>query len=488
MSQRSQTDKIVQFSGHQIHHLDIYQPTSNLPPELLLEIFSVILDEWHSQLLWNNRRLAALYGPAMMAAHIPPNVLLPITHVCQYWRNVAVHAPTLWTHVTLNDSLDTMLNRSQRLPISLYWNIQHDGSSYSQEEQLQIRDRLRPHLHRVQLLQITSEDDLHVSPQFLLSCHLPSIQDITLTTMNDHRLLIARELFRVWMKPDYDGLRRLSVAHVYLPCIRAAIRPSLRHLSIFIPVENVDVTMFLSIIEATPLLESLSLVTSGSLPRHLVQELQEPQKIITLLYLRSLQINTYRLTLIDIIRHLSYPSTTSVSLDLGSLEDLEIDPDTLADYLASSLPKDLRRLTLNIDPFTCKLSGRGLEDTTTPVSCTVYIWQGESEESMLAFDILASKFITTSLQSLDLFIDFCEYNMYLHEAINEKISSLKDLYISSIFHLPFTLLPFTEVNSDECLYVPAPQLTYLWIYRMEEGDVEALDYILRKRERGWNNA
>ncbi|KAL1940245.1 hypothetical protein VTO73DRAFT_9197 [Trametes versicolor] len=73
---------------------------STLPPELLQLIFEHTIDTVDT-------------GPEANAR------LVEITHVCRYWRDVALHTPTLWTHIAVSnlDAVKTFLKRSQDLPL-----------------------------------------------------------------------------------------------------------------------------------------------------------------------------------------------------------------------------------------------------------------------------------------------------------------------------------------------------------------------------------
>ncbi|KAL1947442.1 hypothetical protein VTO73DRAFT_14403 [Trametes versicolor] len=73
-----------------IHNL--VAPVNSLPPELLIMIFSLAGDD-----------------------------LVSVTHVCQHWRDVALHAPGLWTHVgnTSPEGVKTYLRRSKELPLDI---------------------------------------------------------------------------------------------------------------------------------------------------------------------------------------------------------------------------------------------------------------------------------------------------------------------------------------------------------------------------------
>lgn len=48
--------------------------------------------------------------------------LIRATHVCRYWRDVALHSPALWTHIALKhpSAIEAFLQRSKALPLQIY--------------------------------------------------------------------------------------------------------------------------------------------------------------------------------------------------------------------------------------------------------------------------------------------------------------------------------------------------------------------------------
>lgn len=89
-------DKVLQL---QITPDRVTSPNS-LPPELLQLIFENIVDTADTVPKANGR-------------------LIDITHVCRCWRNIALHTPTLWTHIALahSDAVKAFVKRSQDLPL-----------------------------------------------------------------------------------------------------------------------------------------------------------------------------------------------------------------------------------------------------------------------------------------------------------------------------------------------------------------------------------
>ncbi|KAL1940232.1 hypothetical protein VTO73DRAFT_9184 [Trametes versicolor] len=66
--------------------------------------------------------LALIFGSTVGAVPALNSHLIRVTHVCRYWRDVALHTPALWTHIALlhPDAINAFLERSQALPLSIH--------------------------------------------------------------------------------------------------------------------------------------------------------------------------------------------------------------------------------------------------------------------------------------------------------------------------------------------------------------------------------
>ncbi|GJE94039.1 F-box protein [Phanerochaete sordida] len=94
-------------------------PATSLPPELLGRIF-----EEHIQLCkddWDHEASPEPQPPSCYS-QIGPYTWIRATHVCRYWRDVALANPLLWSHIVLAnrpDCIETLLERSQQVPLSV---------------------------------------------------------------------------------------------------------------------------------------------------------------------------------------------------------------------------------------------------------------------------------------------------------------------------------------------------------------------------------
>lgn len=100
-------------------NLNADMPVCKLPPELLTLVFEYASFRDQRYALRNSVRKVQGHGaPVTEPAY---HRLLPITHVCRMWRNVALAAAHLWTCISYGrkERADTFIHRSQAAPLSI---------------------------------------------------------------------------------------------------------------------------------------------------------------------------------------------------------------------------------------------------------------------------------------------------------------------------------------------------------------------------------
>ena len=127
---------------------------TSLPPELLSRIF-----EHHiaaCKAVWDDGAPYDRIAPASCSdAAIGPYTWLRVTHVCAYWRAVALANPLLWSHVVLVRSVpcvEAVLARSSQAPLT----VQSYAPRCSGEGAFPIRPLklVLQHIHRVHALDL----------------------------------------------------------------------------------------------------------------------------------------------------------------------------------------------------------------------------------------------------------------------------------------------------------------------------------------------
>lgn len=93
---------------------------TRLPPELLGRIFEHLIELCKQE--WDQHRSPASTTHLLCETAIGPYTWTRVTHVCRYWRDVALCNPLLWTTIVLtshSECVEAMISRSQQAPISV---------------------------------------------------------------------------------------------------------------------------------------------------------------------------------------------------------------------------------------------------------------------------------------------------------------------------------------------------------------------------------
>ena len=126
-----------------------------LPPELLSRItYLYSLLDWH-----NDTYMAPPGGRQLIEDEsLDPYAWIRITHVCQYWRHVALNTPELWTQITFGwhyqKQTDGIMGRSKTLPLARIRMIPRRKQSPNLQERDQYFAFVREHIAHLQELSL----------------------------------------------------------------------------------------------------------------------------------------------------------------------------------------------------------------------------------------------------------------------------------------------------------------------------------------------
>ena len=87
--------------------------------------------------------------------------LLSITHVCRFWRQVAINAPELWTEITMKnpEAVEAFLERSGAVPLNVDLHL-----GPGTEPPCGILEAVAPHSHRFRRFSIFAPPEAHYDP------------------------------------------------------------------------------------------------------------------------------------------------------------------------------------------------------------------------------------------------------------------------------------------------------------------------------------
>ncbi|OJT15008.1 hypothetical protein TRAPUB_8451 [Trametes pubescens] len=212
----------------------------SLPPELLALIFGLIVGA----------------DPALNSH------LIRVTHVCRYWRDVALHTPALWSHIALMQpaAIEAFLSRSEALPLRISVNMNAKRGSAT------------PKIMRHQALQMLLDEVACSRILSLKIVHLPGSDDfywvmhrIGRASSQLETLSIERRRFLL----PVPNNRSFKPAHFDVPRLRSlkligeippqflTVPNALRTLALVRP--SCDVSTVLNLLERIPALEHLTL-------------------------------------------------------------------------------------------------------------------------------------------------------------------------------------------------------------------------------------
>ena len=294
------------------------------------------------------------------------------------------------------------------------------------------------------------------------------------------------------MNPEYDRLVSLSLTATSLSAVRIAVRPSIRHLSLRHLPQSVTTSMLLSFLKQSPSLESLLLFHATPGIWNTGSESLEPSEVVTLPDLRSLHIVSPGQSLMNFIRHITYPALTSLTLDLIDVQEWPLNPEHLGAELVQKLLPDLQHISFRNGNRKYALYGwhtlpsdTPLYSETYPISapCIVRFPHQDSCEChisflMEAFGGMMAKVNAEHLRSVHLDLDPPPihdpegFNSDFFYTVGRKAVNMHSLYASSTYHLGLVF----GCNDTK---VSLPELRYLWMTSVRKNEIFRLVDILK---------
>ncbi|KAF8441057.1 hypothetical protein L210DRAFT_3539010 [Boletus edulis BED1] len=168
---------------------------NNLPPELLSHTFELgfaddvnedeeDIPDSYIHLDATMARKKYIHDRETKSHHVFPSFTLPISHVCQHWRNVALSTPSIWTTIVVTpgehspyEPVSTLLERSKSLPIDItvsYSDLEDDFEPPSDADLDILFAMLIPHIHRWRTIKVTVSEYHHMYA-FLSAVSDPSV-------------------------------------------------------------------------------------------------------------------------------------------------------------------------------------------------------------------------------------------------------------------------------------------------------------------------
>ncbi|KAK7051570.1 hypothetical protein VNI00_004549 [Paramarasmius palmivorus] len=245
---------------------------------------------------------------------------LSFTHVCRFWRSVALDDASLWTSFQFGHRhlSQIILERSKALPLDL-WYFHHTGRKSYFDDEDELLETLRRHLHRTESLHLTICIAQNEDVRFLhrLVQPAPILRALEINS-NDGFTLSAD-----FLAGEAPSLTNLRIRSAYLSW-ESPLLANLTHLELRgNSRSNIPTTsQLVKALRAMPLLENL--VLRGILPNII----DAAMECVALPRLHELDIsgNIYQCT--GLLRLVSFPVTTVLSIS----EDIDSDFNDVGDF------------------------------------------------------------------------------------------------------------------------------------------------------------
>ncbi|KAF9054173.1 hypothetical protein BJ165DRAFT_1399450 [Panaeolus papilionaceus] len=288
-------------------------PALRLAPELWCRIFfQIVIDSWHSQ----------------EPAYREPPWVDGVTHVCQYWRNIALNDHHLWCRIGSFSSkwADVQIERSINAPV--HFRITSTTVTSQRTISQHIHEALDLVSHRLHSLTFTSappylphfQEEAGRVLQKLYTGKFPVLHRLSMDIVchSIQEPVLAPEFIR----ENFPNLQHLSLRGFKL-LWTLTLFSNLTSLRLETDSENHSMgtlSEFLAALERMPLLEKLYMQWVSSDESHVEDpELVEESRIVAMTHLRNL---TLRISLlddcVDILWHIAYPASTRIRLHLDA--------------------------------------------------------------------------------------------------------------------------------------------------------------------------
>ncbi|KAL7285982.1 hypothetical protein ACG7TL_001097 [Trametes sanguinea] len=201
--------------------LNMWAAASQLPPEVLLHIFKFAV---HAPEDGADGGLSLKHRSSRVVAST--RALHSLTHVCKWWRDVALNSSTLWTRIDNHKpaQLDAFLARSRSAPISVH--VSTNDSDY-------LDTFIRGHSGRLRRLDITAESNVYgvhdpMCLDALFQSKAPVLECLTIAV---HHSYVHKGATSLLFQERVSTLHSLAISYFdSFPCIPANYFPRLTHL------------------------------------------------------------------------------------------------------------------------------------------------------------------------------------------------------------------------------------------------------------------
>ncbi|KAI0088593.1 hypothetical protein BDY19DRAFT_906598 [Irpex rosettiformis] len=317
---------------------DYERRPSDLPPELLERIFQLHARSCREPGL-DSERLGC-------SSTTNPYAWIIVTHVCRYWRDVALGSALLWSHIVLTRNLDCIkafLTRSQQASLTVVQLRPNPGCFGERVMPVAPMRLVLAEMNRIRALELYMKWWIFDDIAEYLAKPAAHLKSLTLST--PHGLYdcgVVQPVLHLDHKYNGPTLERLSLCAYGFPWWNAAPFKALKsfHIEKGIP-EKPSVAQVVRALQWMPCLTDLSLEdVFGPSPKHLTS-LPAVDDVAVLRQLENIKLSGDIVSCTCLLSSLIFPGTTHIFLDFARKSgsaDLTLATIPIYKKLTGSLP------------------------------------------------------------------------------------------------------------------------------------------------------
>jgi hypothetical protein len=460
-------------------------PISRLPPETLVEIFSL------------------LPFPAGDSECTPYLEWIYVTHVCRRWREIALHSPNLWTHINFTDlalaGITEILSRAKMSPLRMEANI----NFWKKERFNAFRRQLEAHISHIRYLTISGEFQ-NVLQRIVSPA--PALVSLSLTTSSypyeSSKYVIPDSLFN-GTAPELTRLELLGCSIRW----KSPLLKGLQYLKIRTEYPQAIPTLedWLAALNEMPQLKTLSL--NNATPTISVDNphISEPQRTVTLSSLTNFNITASARDCALALTHLVLPALISLVVTSESQSQDGDDVRLLIPHVARNAygPQDttpFQTILLNGDKRLIAIVAWAIPDADVGV-CNWVTMFNAAASARLVFSVTSDNGFRDGMETvvLDSMLSLLPLNTISMLSTQKDTSLSKELWLShapKLTNLNRALLfsaaikAFGEMLEEDASPNGLPRLPQLTTLILSNVELKApvthhlRDILVKRKERG----
>lgn len=313
----------------------------NIPPELLGRIFQVHATSTREP--WISADDSITFPACSVGGG--PYEWIRVTHVCRYWRDVALQAPLLWSHIVLTKNIECInafLTRSHLAPLHVVQPRVRGGCFLESILPMASVRVVLAEMHRIRSLELYMKWWIFDDMAELLCGPAPALKSLKLSTPHGLYDSAFRKPMISFDRDDIKSLEKLTLGAYGFPWNDPAPFKSLKSLRIERGItEKPAVEQVVYALRFMPDLNTLSLDDVFAPSAKCLSSLPQAPDVVVLRHLEELNLSGDIVACSSLLAALIFPGSARTSLDFhrkGRNADLPLAMPSISARLTGSYP------------------------------------------------------------------------------------------------------------------------------------------------------